>query len=495
MRVSRDRVMRSLVWLVGSRGGMQTLSFLSTLFVMRLLHPADYGVIALAGIWTSVLAVSVELGLNHALVVYRGLSEADLSACFWLTLGLALAAYAALFLAAPALGAWFASRALPDVMRVTGLVIVLMAARLVPESLLRQRLLLDRVSQAEMAASAASIVVVLALALAGAGVWALALGIVTLQTVHTALAFGFARWRPGSFAGARRVREVLRFGLSALGGGTCWMVYQQADAFVLGKLGGDAVVGLYAMARQLAVVVAEKVSVLVNQLAAPLMAALQDDVAGLGRALARGLRCVAWLTFPMAAGVLLTGDLLVERALTAKWLPAVPILSVLCAWAAVESLAILLPPVLHARFHVDVVSRYYLALALTLPASFWAGARLGGALGVATVWATIYPLFTLWLARRVLREIGMPWRVLAAELVRPLAATALMVALTAPVRRAAGTALEPGGVLAVSICTGIATYLVGVALLGGPLHTDLRDALAWVGRRRDDEVPMPVQGP
>jgi O-antigen/teichoic acid export membrane protein len=476
--------MRSLVWLVGSRGGMQSLSFLSTLLVMRLLHPADYGVIALAGIWTSVLAVSVELGLNHALVVYRDLDDADLSACFWLALGLAVAAYAALFAGAPALGSWFGSATLPGVMRVTGLTIVITAVRLVPESLLRKRLRLDRVSQAEMVASAASLVVVLALALTGAGVWALAAGIVAMQSVQTVLAFGFARWVPGAVAGATRVPELLRFGLSALGGGMCWIAYQQADTFVLGKLTGDVTVGLYAMARQLAVVVAEKVSVLVNQLAAPLMAAQQDDVDGLGRSLVRGLRCVAWLTFPMAAGILLTGDLLVGLLLTEKWLPALPILYVLCAWAAIESLAILLPPVLHARFQVDVVSRYYLALAVALPAAFWAGARLGGAIGVAAVWAVVYPLFPVWLARRVLREIGMPWRALVAELGRPLAATLLMVVLTFPARRAAEAVLVPGGVLAVTVGAGIATYLAGVGFLGGSLRGDLREVLAWIGRGR-----------
>jgi O-antigen/teichoic acid export membrane protein len=481
--------MRSLVWLVGSRGGMQSLSFLSTLLVMRLLHPADYGVIALAGIWTSVLAVSVELGLNHALVVYQDLSDADLSACFWLTLGLATVAYAALFAGAPALGVWFESASLPGVMRVTGLTIVITAARLVPESLLRKRLRLDRVSQAEMVASAVSLVVVLALALAGWGVWALAAGIVAMQTVQTALAFGFARWVPGAFRGARRVPAVLRFGVSALGGGTCWMVYQQADTFVLGKLAGDATVGLYAMARQIAVVVAEKVSVLVNQLAAPLMAQQQGDIEGLKRSLVRGLRCVAWVTFPMAAGILVSGDLLIGLLLTRKWLPALPILHVLCVWAAIESLAILLPPVLHARFQVDVVSRYYLVLALALPAAFWAGARVGGAIGVAVVWAAVYPVFPVWLARRVLREIGMPWSALA-ELGRPLAATLLMVALTFPVRWAAETALVPAGVLAVTVCTGILTYLAGVALLGGSLLGDLREVLAWIWRGRRGVVAV-----
>lgn len=483
--VHRDHVMRSLVWLVGSRGGMQTISFLSTLLVLRVLRPEDYGVIALAGVWTTTLTYAVQLGLGSAIVQYREVVDAELSLCFWLTTGLAVAAYAALYASAPAIGTWFGSPALGPVLRVTGVAIVLSTARLVPESLLRKRLRLDRVSQAEMAGSAATLPTVLGLAWSGAGVWALAAGIVVMHAVQTVLTVAFARWWPNGRVGGTGARPLLRYGIATLGAGSCWLVYVQADTFLLGTLASEGTVGLYAMARQLTTVVAEKISVLVNQIAAPVMAALQDDRAALARSLRRGLRCVAWLTFPMAAGIALAGDLLVGVVLTEKWLPALPILRLLCVYAAIESLAILLPPVLAARYRVGALLRYHVVLVAVLPIAFLVGARAAGAVGTALAWVVVYPLFVLWLAGQVLRELGADWPLVTGELAPPLAATLMMAVTALAVRWAVEGALAGSVVvLAATVLAGVIGHLAGVMVFGRGVRADLTEALRWFGRQR-----------
>lgn len=71
----RDRIGRSVSWVVWSRGVMQLLSFLSTLVVVRLLSPADYGLMALTTIWTGTVNLVAELGLGAAIVQFRDLRE------------------------------------------------------------------------------------------------------------------------------------------------------------------------------------------------------------------------------------------------------------------------------------------------------------------------------------------------------------------------------------------------------------------------------------
>jgi len=44
----RARVARSMFWIAWSRGALQLLTFATTLFIARILVPADYGVMALA---------------------------------------------------------------------------------------------------------------------------------------------------------------------------------------------------------------------------------------------------------------------------------------------------------------------------------------------------------------------------------------------------------------------------------------------------------------
>ena len=56
----KDRIAKSVLWIFWSRGGLQALSFASTLLVARLLSPGDYGLMALAGIFVFVLGLIVE---------------------------------------------------------------------------------------------------------------------------------------------------------------------------------------------------------------------------------------------------------------------------------------------------------------------------------------------------------------------------------------------------------------------------------------------------
>src|SRR5215475_13563402 len=166
----RDRIARSVFWIVWSRGGIQTLSFISTIFVARMLAPSDYGVMALASIWTTSVSMLAELGLGAAIIQFRDLEDRDLNACFWLTMGITGAGYLALYFTAPTIAAWFSSPRLSDVLRVVGLTLPLTALRIVPDSLLRKRLELDKVAQAEIAAALVTLPVMVGMAWAGAGV-------------------------------------------------------------------------------------------------------------------------------------------------------------------------------------------------------------------------------------------------------------------------------------------------------------------------------------
>src|SRR5438132_5838056 len=268
----RERIAKSVFWIVLSRGGVQVLAFLSTLAVARMLDPSDYGLMALAGVWTATIAMVAEMGLGSAIIQFRDLEDRDLNSCFWLTMGIAGIGYLGLCIAAPVIAAWFSSPMLSDVLRVVGLTLPLTALRIVPDSLLRKRLALDKVSQAEIAAALVTLPVMLGMAWAGAGVWALVAGALVQPLAQDVVIIRFASWWPGLRIGGRRFRGVVSYSMHTLGARMCWVAYQQADSFVLGKVFGGTVLGFYSMAKQIATLPVEKVSGVVNLIASPMMA-------------------------------------------------------------------------------------------------------------------------------------------------------------------------------------------------------------------------------
>ena len=478
----KDKIAKSVYWIVWSRGGIQTLSFISTLLVARLLAPSDYGVMALAGIWTMGVFTLAEMGLGAAIIQYRDLEDRDLNSCFWLTIGIAGIGYLGLFIAAPSIAAWFSSPMLSDVLRVVGLTLPLTALRIVPDSLLRKSLALDKVSQAEIAAAAVTIPVMVGLAWAGAGVWALVAAAIVGPLTQSVATFWFMHWWPGMQIGGARFREVVSYSGATLGSRICWMLREQADAFVLGKVSGDVVLGFYSMAKQLATLPVGKVSGVVNVIVSPMMAELQTSREALRAAFLRSLRLIACICLPVSIGVILVADDLIIVVLGQKWISVIPLLKVLCIYAIFSSIAVLLPSVMSACYRVRFMFQYTLVQLAVMPIAFWAAAIWGGALGVAIAWATMYPLALSWLAREAFREMHVTWGTVFAQFRSPAAASADMAVTLVFIRWAwIRWGLDLAGArLAVSVVLGATIYGTVLLWIGGPIREEIKEVLGWV---------------
>jgi len=467
-----ERIARSVVYLVGSRLIIQVFATLSGILVARWLSPADYGVIALAGAATIAISMLGELGVGAAIIQFPDLEAAELNAAFWATALLGALLYAAVWGAAPILAGYFSSPTLSPVLRVTGIGAFLSVVRVVPESLLRKRLHLDKVSIVDIVASGLNIPLVLGLAWAGAGVWALVAGAVFGALVQCVLFFLLAQWRPGLRVGSRRLRPLLGYSWAALGSRLAWSVYSQGDRLVLGRVAGDVTLGFYALASQLALLPVEKVAAVINQILVPALAESQADPEAMSRYFLRGVRIVAWSVFPLSFGLLAFAETAVPLVLTAKWSPIVPLLQVLCLYAATRSLALLFPPVLFAAYRADFLFLYNMVLLVALPAGFVVGAWWKGALGVAAAWAVLYPLVAIWMMNRALRLLGMPWQSFGRELWRPIASTAVMLGLALVAHRT----VAGGGAVAliVAIVTGALAHGAAFVFFGGSAVADIR---------------------
>jgi O-antigen/teichoic acid export membrane protein len=440
---------------------------------------------ALAGIWTVSIAMMAEMGLGAAIIQFRDLDDTDLNSCFWFTMMFSVAGYLALYVAAPTIAAWFSSPVLSDVLRVVGIALPITAFRIVPDSLLRKRLALDKISQAEIAAAIVIIPITLGLAYAGVGVWALVAAAIVGPLTQSALIFWFVRWWPGMKIWSTRFREVLSFSGATLGTRMCWTLREQADVLVLGKISGDMVLGFYSMAKELATLPGNKVSGVVNQLAIPMMAELQTNQE-MSRALfLRATRLVSSITFPLCFALILLANDLVRVALSDKWLPAVPVLQVLCLYAAVRSVDVLFPPVLLARYRANFLFGYALILLGVMPIAFWIGAVEWGAMGVALAWVVVYPIVMLWMARVALSELKVSWKLLFKQLWAPLAATMVMITAVWIVRFTTASwgndlVLER---LAMMGAVAIASYGVSLAAMSPLVWQEIKEIGGWVIRR------------
>jgi len=82
------------MWLAGERIGGQIVDQVFTIFLARLLLPRDFGLLAMAAIFTTLLRVFSTIGLGAAIIQRAKIDDEYLDTAFWANLGLGVALFA-----------------------------------------------------------------------------------------------------------------------------------------------------------------------------------------------------------------------------------------------------------------------------------------------------------------------------------------------------------------------------------------------------------------
>ena len=299
----KTRALRGFFWLsIGTFAG-QLVSWISTIVVIRLLLPKDYGLMAMAGSFIALLGPFNELGIGSAIVQAERMTEKELRQIYGFTIASSLVFWLACHLAAPLVALFYKEHDLVPILRVVLVNFMLIAFYLVPQSLFIREMNFKSKSAIDVSAQIGSALVTLILALKGLGVWALVIGTLTLNLIKAVL-FNVARaerLRPlFNFTGSGK---FIRYGVTLTGSRLLYSLYNQADLIIVGRFLGQVTLGIYGVALNLASIPADKVLPLINQISFTSFSRIQDDMERVRRNMLRTTRVIAFSGFPIFWGM------------------------------------------------------------------------------------------------------------------------------------------------------------------------------------------------
>lgn len=397
-------LLRSIAWNAASDWTSQIFTWALFLIIIRLLSPADFGLLALQVVLLP-LAYTSSLGIGRAVVTLRELTEDQISQLNTVGLMIGLGSYALAAAAAVPVARFYRIPRLVPVILVSSIGMIISGSQLVSNGLMMKELRFGALCTFNAVAAVVTSIVTLLFAWLGWGYWALIYGGMAGGISRTALVL----WtRPHAYAVPRwkSVREPLTFGRHVVVSTMASDVYQTLDDLTAGRVLGPAALGLYGMAWTLANLPTEKVASMVTMVIASYLAAIKDDLAALRRYIRNLTEGIALLTFPGCVGLGLVAHEFVPVVLGRKWLGMTGPLEVLSIYAAVRSVVALIPKLLismgNARFvmWVDLVTLPVLGLAFYI-GSHW------GITGIAWGWVFAYPWVVLPLYRKAFAAIQM----------------------------------------------------------------------------------------
>ncbi|MEP3225733.1 MAG: lipopolysaccharide biosynthesis protein [Parasphingorhabdus sp.] len=423
-----NRVRSAVFWRSGTQILAQIIAWGSTLAVIRILDPNDYGIFAMTQVILVFLSFMNGYGLASSIIQAEKVEPIQIRQAFGMLLLLNGGIAILQILLAPMAADYYRQPIVEDLLRVQALIFLATPFMVLPEALMTRNLEFKKPAIINLISAAVGAAVALYFALNGHGVWTLIyapLSIFWTRAICLIIAVRFFVWPSFNFKGAG---SMFGFGATLLASHLFWTIQSQSDIFIAGRVLSPHDLGLYAEALFLTTIFAAKFVPPLNEVAFPAYSRLQDDSKALSWSFLKAVRLIMLISCPLYFGMSVTATPLVGTLFGPKWIEMAPFVAILALAMPVMTLQILFAPANNAVGKPQITARASFVGAILMPVTFIIGLQWG-AIGLAWGWVIAFPLLTLFTFLQSYKHIGISGRDLAASLWPGLSTSIAMAAI------------------------------------------------------------------
>lgn len=301
-----------------------------TAIMARLLEPAAFGLIAMAGIMLRFGGYFAQMGVGPALIQKTELTQKDIRAAFTASALLGLAFSILTYLLAP-LGLYiFDTPKVVPVVQAMGFSFLLSGLSTTATSLLRRKLDFRSLAIIEVISYVVGYGLIgVLLASMGFGVWSLVVGSLSQAGLMTLLSYLFERHTVTASFHWKTHKRLISFGgrLSVIS--FFEFIGYNVDTLVIGRVWGANSLGVYTRSFAIVNLPAQYLAVTFSKVLFPSFSLVQNDMARLRRAYYSGLMFIAVLVMPISFGIIPAARELVLTLLGSQWVSGIVILQIL----------------------------------------------------------------------------------------------------------------------------------------------------------------------
>ncbi|MEH6758998.1 MAG: lipopolysaccharide biosynthesis protein [Parasphingorhabdus sp.] len=393
-----NRVRSAVFWRSGTQIFAQLIAWGSTLAVIRILDPNDYGIFAMTQVVLVFLSFMNGYGLASSIIQAEEVDPIRIRQAFGMLLLLNGGIAILQVLLAPVAADYYRQPIIADLLRVQALIFLATPFMVLPEAMMTRNLEFKKPAIINLVSAAVGAAVALYFATNGYGVWTLIyapLSIFWTRAICLVIAVKFYIWPSFNFKGAG---TMFGFGATLLASHLFWTIQSQSDIFIAGRHLNPHDLGLYAEALFLTTIFAAKFVPPLNEVAFPAYSRLQGNPEALSWSFLKAVRLIMLISCPLYLGMAVTAAPLVATLFGPKWLEMTPFVSILALAMPVMTLQILFAPANNAVGKPQITARASFVGAILMPVTFLIGLQWGP-VGLAWGWVVAFPMltaFTFW---------------------------------------------------------------------------------------------------
>ncbi|MEZ5329500.1 MAG: lipopolysaccharide biosynthesis protein [Verrucomicrobiales bacterium] len=303
----------------------------SAVVLARLLQPGDFGVVAMVTSITSFVYILGEGGLSIATVQSREISNAQVSALFWINVGVSMTLALTVVGVGPLLSWFYHERRLSGIAMVVAITFAIRGLMVQHQALLRREMRFVALGTSNIGAICAGAVCSISLAISGFGYWALVWGMVVTEAARCLQLWIWSAWIPGRFERDIGIGSMVAFGGQMTLGSLMSQFARSLDNLLIGWRYGDVSLGHYSRSQTIMIVPVSQFLAPLTGVMEPLLSRLQDDRERYRKAFMNAYWGVGVAIAPVFLICAILAEQMVMILFGEKWLDASPIF----AWLSI----------------------------------------------------------------------------------------------------------------------------------------------------------------
>jgi O-antigen/teichoic acid export membrane protein len=408
------RVKSAVIWRSGTQIFSQMLSWGTTLAVIHILNPADYGLFAMTTVVLAFLTFMSGYGFVSALIQSEKVDPNRVRQAFGLLIllngSLALIQF---LVVAPLASLYYREPVVAELLRWQSLIYLSTPFIALPEAMMTRELEFRKLAIVNVSTALFGAIMSLTMALMDYGVWTLVATPIAMFWLRAFLLIVLTRFRVVPNFNLRGSGDIWTYGLTLLAGHGFWIIQSQADIFIAGRHFDKHQLGLYATALYVTQIFASKFIPPLNEVAFPAYSRLQNDRPAMLAGFLKAIRLIMLIACPVYVGMALAAVPFVEIVMGPKWIDATPVLQILALAMPALTLQVLFGPAFNAIGKPYLTMRGAIFGAFLMPLIYLVAVQYG-VLALAASWLVAMPvllLFTVMQAKHhlelSLRKLGM----------------------------------------------------------------------------------------
>jgi teichuronic acid exporter len=327
-----SQVRRSASWSTSVNLAIRIVRSILFIVLARLLAPSQFGLVALATVFTTLMTLPAVSGYVTAIIQRPEVDQDLLDTAFWCTAASAVVLAGLLCVGAPQIGALLHQPQLAEVLQALSPAVLITALMGVPQAILVRDLKMRELSLRSLVAAVVSSGFAVIAAAMGAGIWSLVLQVLLEATIASATAWWLVEYRPKLGFHPKLLAPLLSWGAKVTGIDVLRTITAKSDDLLIGVVLGAGPLGVYTVAYRLLTQINEVVSQTSHNVSFSALARLQTDRVRLSEAWLRVSGVLFAVVLPVFAGVAVMAPTVVNVAFGAQWSAAAPVMTLLAVY-------------------------------------------------------------------------------------------------------------------------------------------------------------------